>query len=104
MKVYLAGPMSFRKDIDWNFPAFHEAAARLRRAVFEVINPAEHFDGDTSLDYDTYIRHDIRQLTYCDAIITLPGWQDSKGASIEVGVANLLGIRHIEYESLLDVL
>lgn len=39
MRIYLAGPM--RGYAEFNFPAFHAAAARLREQGHTVFNPAE---------------------------------------------------------------
>ena len=38
MKLYLAGPMTGIKDL--NFPAFHAEASRLRALGHIVVNPA----------------------------------------------------------------
>ena len=87
--LYLAGPMSGLPE--FNHPAFHAAAAELRAAGYTVINPAEN-----GLDRDApwlrHMRHDIAQLvTLCDAVATLPGSPESRGAMIEVGLARGLG-------------
>ena len=39
MKMYLSGPMTGMAEN--NFPAFHDAAAKLRAGGHEVVNPAE---------------------------------------------------------------
>lgn len=49
-RIYISGPMTGLPD--FNFPAFHDAAARLRERGHEVANPAEinsEAGGDLSL-------------------------------------------------------
>lgn len=89
-RVYVSGAMS---DIaDHNFPAFNAAAAaELRAAGYEVINPAE-LNPDTSMTWEECLRVDIRELCTCDAIALLPGWESSKGANLELHVAHRLGL------------
>ena len=72
MKIYIAGPMTGLPD--WNFPAFHAAAAAWRAAGWEVVNPAEEFDGKTDLPYRAYVERDIERLRQVDAIVMLEGW------------------------------
>jgi hypothetical protein len=99
MKVYIAGPMTGLPE--FNFPAFHKAAAEWRAAGWEVLNPAESFDGATNLEYKEYVEHDMRLLRSCQAIAMLPGW-DGKGARGSVWereVAKLLGLRVYDAEN-----
>jgi hypothetical protein len=76
----------------FNFPAFHEAAERWRKAGWEVISPAEEFEGRTDLPREKYLRRDIENLLRVDGIALLPGWADSKGARLELAVAQELGL------------
>jgi hypothetical protein len=85
---------------NWNYPAFHAAAAHLREAGHEVMSPAENFNGDQSLPWDTYLRTALRQVTLAEAIAVLPGWANSKGAALEVAVAAALGMAILDAESL----
>lgn len=88
--IYLAGPMTGLPD--YNYPAFHAAAAAWRARGHRVINPAENFDGDVNLPRLVYIRKDLGQLiNECTAIAFLPGWQKSRGATLEHAVALGLG-------------
>lgn len=98
---YLAGPMT--GIAEFNFPAFHAAAANLRAMGFEIINPAENFGGDVTLPYDTYINEALRQVNSADAIIRLPGWEDSNGVRKECELATELGRRIYEYEDVLNM-
>lgn len=94
-RIYVAGPMSGIKDL--NFPAFHAETARLRSLGYEVVNPAE-INTDTVLDFNDKLmfashwvrcmRKDIAQLVTCDAVALLPGWETSKGATIEQRLAS----------------
>jgi hypothetical protein len=103
---YLAGPMSGIEQ--FNYPQFFSVAARLRRAGFLVVNPAEQDtpevmrtvmsseDGDLSKvdapSWGEFLAHDVKLVAdSVDAIVVLPGWEKSKGACTEVFIATLLG-------------
>jgi hypothetical protein len=90
--IYLSGPMTGYPE--WNHPAFHAATDRLRSLGFTVFNPAEVFDGDCTRDRSEYMRADIEALLRSDMIVTLPAWECSQGAKLEVRVAEEIGIPH----------
>lgn len=106
-RIYVAGPMTGLANL--NFPAFHREAARLRAEGFEVVNPAEINGGADELvamagmddrqlaaHWRECMRNDIRELVSCDAIVMLPGWEHSRGATLEHHIAKALGIA-VEY-------
>jgi hypothetical protein len=88
-KVYIAGPMSGLPEL--NFPAFHAEAAYLRAMGDEVINPAEIVT-DPTAKWEDCMRADIAQLVTCDCAHFLPGWQKSRGATLEFLIASQLGL------------
>lgn len=92
-RVYLAGPMSGIPE--FNFPAFHAMASALRGAGFDVVNPAE-INGPAAVDagmtWADCMRADIAQLVTCDGIALLPGWENSRGATLEHHIAKALGM------------
>ena len=85
-RLYLSGPMTGLPDL--NFPAFRSAAHALRCAGFIVTNPAD-LNGP-GVSWSECMRADIKALCDCDAVATLPGWQHSKGATLEVHIAERL--------------
>lgn len=108
MKLYLAGPM--RGIPDFNFPAFHKAAADLRELGHYVFNPAErdeaaHGKGVNAsptgdLKDVVHTGFNLREALHADAtficlegegIALLPGWERSKGANAEKALAEALG-------------
>ena len=94
MRLYVCGPMT---GIPLhNFPAFHRAAADLRALGFEVVSPAEldgqDFDHDNPEPWEHYLRRDIVILLDCDGVFTLPGWDTSRGATLERHIAVELGM------------
>lgn len=89
VRIYLAGPMTGYEGL--NFPAFHRAAAALREAGFDVVNPAE-INTDPTARWEDCMRADIAQLVTCERIALLPGWEQSRGARIEASIANALGM------------
>lgn len=91
--VYICGPMTGIKD--FNYPLFNATAARWRKAGYEVENPAE-INASRNTTREEYLARDIERLLKCKAIATLPGWQDSKGARIEMAIARELKMTHYE--------
>lgn len=90
--IYLAGPMSGRPD--FNRAAFHRVAAALRRPVngaLEVINPAE-VELPAGATWEEYMAVGLASVARADVVVALPGWTDSRGASIEVDTARALGL------------
>jgi hypothetical protein len=77
---------------DFNFPAFAAEAARLRAKGLNVVSPAE-VNPDTTMTWAQCLRADIKALCDCDAIALMPGWQDSKGAHLEMHIAHRLGLQ-----------
>lgn len=88
--IYISGPMTGIED--FNYPAFHTAAATLRAMGLVVFNPAESFDGDTSRHRCEYMRKDIEALLVSRSIVMLDGWQESDGARLEAAIALEIGV------------
>ena len=80
--VYLSGPMSGLPQE--NYPAFHAAAEKLRSIGYTVISPAEQQKQNT---WEAYMKQDLALLDHCNSMVLLDGWENSRGANIEVGVA-----------------
>jgi hypothetical protein len=103
MKIYIAGPMTGVEQ--WNFPAFFKAEEDLKSLGHEAVNPA-HNNGPTlesaleeagsperpNHPWSYYMRRDLPHVMGVDALCVLPGWRESKGASLEVKVAEALGL------------
>jgi len=98
-KIYVAGPM--RGLPNYNFPAFDAAAVDLRARGWAVVSPAEHDreigvtaetpDNFTATDLRDMIMWDLDQVSRCDAVYFLRGWENSKGARTEHALAIFLG-------------
>lgn len=111
MKLYLAGPM--RGYPEFNFPAFHAAAAHLRSLGHEVFSPAEkdieRHGTDISAGNATGSEAEATKLhgfnlrvalgddlawicEHAEGIALLREWQGSKGAQAEYATALALGL------------
>lgn len=90
--VYVAGPMT--GIADFNYPAFNSAALELRYRGLEVLNPVDseqHNDTGKPQTWEWYMRHALTMVLKANSICLLPGWQTSRGARLEVTVAEGLG-------------
>lgn len=96
MVFYLSGRMTGVPE--YNFPAFHAAAAVLRERGFDVLNPAETAGGSAGLSYAQYMNIDVAYVQAADAVVVLPGWRGSKGALLEVHLAHSLGKPVFEFD------
>lgn len=120
MKVYLAGPMSGIPQ--FNYPAFHAAAQDLRDKGLDVVSPAEidtpeeqeaFLASPDGLDWPGVARTwgeilagDVKMLADngIEAIVVLPGWENSKGARLETFVLNgIMGKPILEYPGLVPL-
>ena len=85
--VYISGKMSGLPE--YNRPAFMDAERRLKELDFVVLNPAWNPEG---LDYENYMDIAFAMVRASDILVTLPGFEDSRGARAEVAYAECLGI------------
>lgn len=91
--LYLAGPMTGIPE--WNAPAFEAAQVALVAGGWEVITPLELVPidhPDQIPPWEECLRQDLQAVLLCDGVAVLLGWEQSRGASFEVQVANTVGI------------
>ena len=89
MILYIAGPMSGLPDN--NRLAFLQAEDRLRAAGYSlIVNPARN-GLMPDAPWIAHMRADISNLvSTCDAVVTLPGVESSRGGAIETALARAL--------------
>ena len=63
----------------------------LKKNGFRVLNPIHN----TGNSYKKLIDKGLAMLQTCDAIYMLPGWKESKGATLEYTYAQTVGIKII---------
>lgn len=113
MRVYIAGPM--RGLPGWNFPAFDDARDRWRAAGHVAFSPADTdralgyaaaagFNGDGSPEHLKHVMLlDVACVFHADAIALLPGWERSRGATVEVALGQFLGLRFFDAVTMKEV-
>ena len=108
---YLSGPISSPDPsvMSANKEAFMTASERIRAAMpGGIVNPVqlcretEELWSDSPEDmWIACMRICLRELTHCDAIVMLPGYEASRGAAEELRTARMLGMRvHLLHELL----
>lgn len=86
IKSYLCGPMSGYPE--HNIPLFKRVTATLREMKMTIVSPVECLEFDPKHTWADYMKADIRELMGCDSMLLLPGYGESKGATLEL----LLGV------------
>ncbi|MCG8294285.1 DUF4406 domain-containing protein [Pseudomonas entomophila] len=102
-RIYISGPMTGLPEL--NYPAFNAVAELLRAEGFEVENPAENPEPECR-SWTGYMRLALVQISRCEGLVLLPGWPDSKGARLELHIAQELGLRvaqHTDSTSVADL-
>lgn len=97
-RVYISGPMTGLPDL--NFPAFNAEAKRLRKLGYDVVNPAELCS--SSATWEECMKLDLTALLTCDILALLEGWQESRGAHLEMNVAHRVKIKIVLIADLHD--
>lgn len=94
-RLYIAGPMTGIKD--FNYPAFRHATVMLDRNDYDIEDPSTNSLPEGS-KWEAYMRVTIPQMLSCDGVALLEGWENSRGARLEVFIAAALGIRCMPVE------
>lgn len=89
MIVYVSGPITGVPDFQ---VAFDREAELLTTEGHIPINPCQAFGGRTDLPYEVYMRFHLHSILTADAMVMLPGWERSRGASYELATARMLGL------------
>lgn len=103
IRVFLSGPMTGIKD--YNFPLFNHVAEVFRKCGYEVVNPVdickkykkERVLSDKSV-FDAMIAEQQESERTCNALVLLPGWENSKGVRLELKTAIEQNMRIIQWE------
>ena len=108
MKVYVSGPITGWADARQRFNAGAEV---VREDGDDPLNPfnvspcadesCQNTPGFPRSDghaWGCWLKHDLAAMLNCDGVATLPGWESSRGAVLEVqtALAVAMPVRHIE--------
>lgn len=100
-RLYVAGPASGYPD--HNRPAFEAAALELSLAGFEAVNPLRLGADQQGWHWEHYLHRALREMLTCHGVAMLEGWTGSRGATLEVGLAQRLGMEAFPVEHWLEL-
>lgn len=102
MKIYISGPMEGVEDYLGNF---REAEENLLKLGHVVVNPArlDKVVKGYGIIREDYLELDLELLKWCDAIVMLDGWQQSRGCNREYGYAVGTKKKIISYNTLKEM-
>jgi len=88
--IYISGPMTGLPNN--NEQAFYRMEDILLRYGCQVFSPARYANGEETFTYAQLMRRDIKMLCHCTKVVALLGHENSKGAKIELAVAQICEI------------
>jgi hypothetical protein len=98
LKYYLSGAITSQPDFKAYFKAYED---ELRYwGINDIFNPAG-VEWLENTKWETCMRYDLKNLMDCDVLVLLPNWENSRGAELEIYVAEKLGIRIVNVFDLL---
>jgi len=91
VKLYIAGPIT---GVDNHQVNFDKAATTLVERGFEVANPCWLDDQGAACGWgwEDYMKATLTMMLACDGVALIEGWERSKGAALEIQVANGVGM------------
>jgi len=98
MKLYISGPITGCED--GNKPKFNFTSKMVRKMGFTAINPWDLELVEPRKGWTDNMKRDIKFLSECDGVVLLKGWEQSKGARLEVIVAYSLGMKFYRWDKL----
>lgn len=97
--LYIAGAMSGYPG--YNYPEFEAVRQALEAVGYTVLSPTDaekENDSVSHQEWDWYMRKSLAMVLESGGVATLPAWENSRGARLEVTVAHGLSLLVLPWE------
>lgn len=99
MRVYLSGPITDNKNYHLDFLKAENRVTSIFKGA-DVINPMWLKNMLPNGKHEEYMEICLQLVGMVDMMVMLPGWEKSKGSTIERSLAKEIGISIIELSEL----
>lgn len=89
MKIYVSGQITGNTEFESQFQSMENT---LNALGYFALNPVVLDRVQSCSTWEEYMKRDIEYLVKCDGVCVLPNWQLSRGAKLEVYIAQQLKI------------